>query len=136
MFDVNIKCIVISLCCSKGLWGEQRAASLLASTVQVRVGEDATLQCPLLDASDANPPAVPSTLSWYRMAAGRGPELLLSIRTSSSSNVKFGSGVGPDKVLAAADGSLLLRAPQRSDSAVYYCGISQGDEQQKKKGGK
>uniref|UniRef100_A0A3Q4AYL2 Ig-like domain-containing protein n=1 Tax=Mola mola TaxID=94237 RepID=A0A3Q4AYL2_MOLML len=92
------------------------AAAPLASTVQVRVGEDATLQCPLLDIPAG------AVLSWYRRAVGHGPELLLSIR--STGLVTHGPGVGPDKVSAAADGSLLLRASQRSDAAVYYCSVS------------
>ncbi|XP_051231634.1 secreted immunoglobulin domain 1 [Dicentrarchus labrax] len=107
---------------------QQRAATLPAPTVQVRVGEDATLQCPLLDPSDGTR----STLSWYRKAAGQGPQLLLSVRSSNSSNLKYGSGIDPDKVSAAADGSLLLHGSQRSDAAVYYCGISQGGEQKMK----
>uniref|UniRef100_A0A0F8C8A7 Survival motor neuron protein n=1 Tax=Larimichthys crocea TaxID=215358 RepID=A0A0F8C8A7_LARCR len=85
----------------------------------VRLGQDATLRCPLL-ASNA------STLSWYRKAVGRGPELVLSVRSSRSPPVRFGSGLGPEKVSAAADGSLVLLGSQRSDSAVYYCGVSYG----------
>lgn len=103
----------------------------MVSTVQVKVGQDATLQCPLLEASDANPIAGFSILSWYRKTAGGGPELLLSIRASGSFNMTFGSGFGPNKVSAAADGSLLLLAFQRRDSAVYFCSISQGDKNQR-----
>lgn len=112
--------------CLKGLQGEQCVPPLMVPTVQVKVGEDATLQCPLLDAFDANPNAGFSILSWYRKTAGGGPELLLSIRASGSPNMTFGLGFGPDKVSAAADGSLLLLAFQRRDSAVYFCSISQG----------
>ncbi|XP_070764949.1 secreted immunoglobulin domain 1 [Enoplosus armatus] len=115
-------CVVL-LSLSGFQWG-RHATALPASTVQVRVGEDTTLQCPLLDASN-----VSSTLSWYRKAAGQSPQLLLTFKSTNTSNVKYGSGVGPDKVSAAADGSLLLRGSQQSDSAVYYCGISWGDEQ-------
>ncbi|XP_045898318.1 secreted immunoglobulin domain 1 [Micropterus dolomieu] len=106
--------------------GGSHGAALPTSTVQVRVGEDATLQCPLLDASNASNA---STLSWYRKAAGQSPQLVLTIRSTNTSNVKYGSGVGPEKVSAAADGSLLLRGSQQNDSAVYYCGISQGHDQ-------
>lgn len=113
------------LCCVAGF--RQRAAALPASTVQVRVGEDATLQCPLLDASNAAA-AAPSTLSWYRKLRGQGPQLLLSFRSTDSRKVKYGAGVGPQKVAAAADGSLLLRGSQQSDSAVYYCSVSRGDK--------
>lgn len=121
----------------EGFWREQHAAALPASTVQVRVGEDATLQCPLLDASNATTTpaataAVPSTLSWYRKAAGQSPQLLLTFRSHNTSDVKYGSGVDPDKVSAAADGSLMVLGSQQSDSAVYYCGITQGDKQRKK----
>ncbi|XP_035809340.2 secreted immunoglobulin domain 1 [Amphiprion ocellaris] len=119
------------------------AATLPTSTVQVSVGEDAILQCPLMNTSNASTttttttttttaaPTARSTLSWYRKAAGQGPQLLLTLRSSDGSNVRYGDGVGPDKVSAAADGSLLLRGSQQSDSAVYYCGISQGDEHNK-----
>ncbi|XP_051803318.1 secreted immunoglobulin domain 1 [Acanthochromis polyacanthus] len=111
-------------------------ATLPTSTVQVSVGEDAILQCPLMNASNASKsttaaPTARSTLSWYRKPAGQGPQLLLTIRSSDGSHVRYGDGVGPDKVSATANGSLLLRGSQQSDSAVYYCGISQGDEHQK-----
>ncbi|XP_039984082.1 secreted immunoglobulin domain 1 [Xiphias gladius] len=102
-------------------WGHPAAAPP-AATVEVRVGEDATLHCPLLDQSNA----ASATLSWYKKAAGRGPQLLLTMRSADSSHVKYGSGVRPDKVSAAADGSLLLRRSEQSDSAVYYCAVSQG----------
>ncbi|XP_075344306.1 T cell receptor alpha variable 13-1 [Sparus aurata] len=108
---------------------QQHVTGLPSSTVQVRVGDDATLQCPLLDAS--NTTAAPSTLSWYRKAAGQGPQMLLSFRSTNSSNMKYGTGVDPEKVSAAADGSLLLRGSQRSDSAVYYCSMSRGHELKK-----
>ena len=100
-----------------GLWAEQPAAAPPASTVQVRVGEDATLRCPLLDIPAG------AVLSWYRRAAGRSLELLLSIKANG--RVKHGPGVRPDKVSAATDGSLQLRASQRGDAAVYYCSASQ-----------
>ncbi|XP_054591593.1 secreted immunoglobulin domain 1 [Nothobranchius furzeri] len=104
-------------------------------TIKVRSGEDAMLQCPLLDGSNATTanhmvsPSGPSTVSWYRKAAGHAPELLVSFRPADGSNIKYGTAVGPDKVSAAADGSLLLRHSEQSDTAVYYCGISQGSEQ-------
>ncbi|KAL7397634.1 hypothetical protein ABVT39_025462 [Epinephelus coioides] len=124
-----------------GVWLEQPASALPASTVQVRVGENATLQCPLLDAFNASTTnasnttaisAAYSTLSWYRKTAGQSPELLLTIRPADESNVKYGAGVGPDKVSAAANGSLLLHNSEQSDSAVYYCGITQGEDPKKK----
>ena len=102
------------------------------STVWVRVGEDARLQCPLLEVSDTTaasleaPAAAPTMVSWYRKLAGQGPELLLSLRSLNGSHVKYGDGVRPEKVWAAADGSLLLRGSEQSDSAVYYCGVSRG----------
>ncbi|XP_071328958.1 secreted immunoglobulin domain 1 [Trachinotus anak] len=132
MESVLVCLILVSL--SGFRWGHQ-ASALPASTVQVRVGEDATLQCSLLDNSDATTTAAPpaaSSLSWYRKVAGRSPQLLLTMKSSNSSLVKFGSGVGPEKVSAAADGSLLLRRSEHSDSAVYYCGISVGDGQRHK----
>ncbi|XP_044055937.1 secreted immunoglobulin domain 1 [Siniperca chuatsi] len=129
MESVLVCVILLSL---SGFRGERRATALPAPTVQVRAGEDATLQCPLLDASNASSAAAPSTLSWYRKAAGQSPQLLLSFRSTNASSVKYGSGVGPDKVSAAADGSLLLRGSQRSDAAVYYCAISRGGRQKKK----
>lgn len=116
-----------SVFCVEGF--QQHVTGLPSSTVQVRVGDDATLQCPLLDAS--NTTAAPSTLSWYRKAAGQGPQMLLSFRSTNSSNMKYGTGVDPEKVSAAADGSLLLRGSQRSDSAVYYCSMSRGHELKK-----
>ncbi|XP_068175848.1 secreted immunoglobulin domain 1 isoform X3 [Antennarius striatus] len=60
-----------------------------ASTVKVRVGEDATLQCPLLDANSPSSRADPPTISWYRVAPGQSPQLLLSIR---STDVRPGPG--------------------------------------------
>ncbi|KAG7234318.1 hypothetical protein INR49_005083, partial [Caranx melampygus] len=107
-----------------GLWGGLQAAALpLVSTVQVRVGEDATLQCPLLASTRA---VNNSTLSWYRKVEGGSPQLLLTIKSRDGFAVRLGTGVGPEKVSAAADGSLLLRRSDHKDSAVYYCGISQG----------
>lgn len=89
------------------------------------MGEDARLHCPLLD----NTCAVDnSTLSWYRKVEGGSPQLLLSIRSTDGSRVRLGTGLGPEKVSAAEDGSLLLRRSDHEDSAVYYCGISQGGE--------
>ncbi|XP_067454188.1 secreted immunoglobulin domain 1 [Thunnus thynnus] len=100
-----------------------------ARTIQVRVGENATLQCPLLAGSTSSP----STLSWYRKVAGLSPQLLLSFRTTNTSNVTFGSGVRSEKLSVSSNGSLLLRGSEQSDSAVYYCGISLGQEKEKKK---
>lgn len=123
MFVILFHVKLTPLYCFAGVWSELPVASLLASTVQVKAGEDAILQCPLINGSYG----VRSILSWYRQAAGRNPELLLSLRTSYSSDVKFGSGFGPDKVVAGANGSLLLRTPQLSDTAVYYCSLSHRD---------
>lgn len=107
-------------------------------TVQVRPGQAAVLHCPLLAASGGaatSPTSSPTsspTLSWYRQVAeGRSPELLLALRTGpGGSNVRFGPGLGSDRLTATADGSLRLSAPQRSDTAVYYCSISlRGEEE-------
>ncbi|XP_054911411.1 secreted immunoglobulin domain 1 [Poeciliopsis prolifica] len=107
-----------------------RVASLPA--VLVGLGEDATLHCPLLDGSNGTgDSADPATLSWYRKATGRGPTLLLSLSPANGSAVRYGDGVNPQKVTAAANGSLVLRRSERSDSAVYYCGVSHGSEQNK-----
>lgn len=91
--------------------------------MKVRVGGDVTLQCPLLFTAG-------KTLSWYRMLSGQGPELVLSIRFRS--DLKFGPNFGPDRVWMSADGSLLLRAAQRSDSGFYFCSVALKDEQEKK----
>lgn len=99
-------------------------------TVHVRPGQAAVLHCPLLAASGLTPTSSPtsssSTLSWYRQAGeGRSPEMLLALRTGpGGSNVRFGPGLGSDQLTATADGSLRLSAPQRSDTAVYYCSLS------------
>lgn len=107
-------------------------------TVHVRPGQAAVLHCPLLAASGGaassftssltttSSPTSSSTLSWYRQVGeGRSPELLLALRTGpSGSNVRFGPGLGSDRLTATADGSLRLSAPQRSDTAVYYCSLS------------
>uniref|UniRef100_UPI003D7D7FA4 Ig kappa chain V-III region PC 2154 isoform X2 n=1 Tax=Monopterus albus TaxID=43700 RepID=UPI003D7D7FA4 len=116
-----------------GFWGQYPAAALPASTVQVRVGENATLHCPLLDNSTSTAPTLnaSSTLSWYRKVAGQSPELLLTVRSTDPSSVTYGSSVGPGKALAGANGSLLLHNSQHSDTAVYYCGISWGDQHKK-----
>lgn len=120
MFVILFHVKLTPLCCFAGVWSELPVASLLASTVQVKAGEDAILQCPLMNGSYD----VLSSLSWYRQVAGGRPELLLSLRTSYNSDVRFGSGFGPDKVAAGANGSLLLSTPQLSDTAVYYCSLS------------
>lgn len=112
--------------CSSGF----RVATL--PTVLVGVGEDATLHCPLLDGSNGtSDPADPATISWYRKAAGNGPTLLLSLSPANGSVVRYGDGVSPQKVSAAANGSLVLHGSEQSDSAVYYCGVSHGSEQNK-----
>ncbi|XP_061594989.1 secreted immunoglobulin domain 1 [Cololabis saira] len=106
-------------------------AAAVASTVRVRAGEDATLHCPLLDGSGASgaPAAGPTTISWYRKAPGRGPELLLSLASTNGSQLRYGDGVHPGKVSATAGGSLLLlRGSEQSDAAVYYCGVSHGSD--------
>lgn len=123
MFVILFHVKLTPLCCFVGVWSELPVPSLLASTVQVKAGEDAILHCPLMNGSHG----ALSTLSWYRQAAGRRPELLLSFRTSYSSDVRFGSGFGPDKVAAGANGSLLLSTPQLSDTAVYYCSLGHKD---------
>ncbi|XP_038142034.1 secreted immunoglobulin domain 1 [Cyprinodon tularosa] len=110
---------------------QQQAATLPESTILVGVGEDAVLQCPLLDrynGTTASPTAGLATLSWYRKTAGHRPTLLLSLSPVNGSIVRYGDGVSPDKVSAAANGSLLLRGSEQTDSAVYYCGISHGSE--------
>ncbi|XP_071396941.1 uncharacterized protein [Centroberyx affinis] len=89
-----------------------------AETVRVRAGGDATLTCPL-------PAGGASTLSWYQQAAGRSPRLVLNYRSTRGPTVTYGSGFSPGKFSAGADGSLLLRGSEESDSAVYYCGVSQ-----------
>ncbi|TDH09029.1 hypothetical protein EPR50_G00103950 [Perca flavescens] len=99
-----------------------------ASGVLVRVGENATLRCPLLDAAEAPPPSSRKwTVSWYRKWAGRPPQLLLSFRLTAVSNVTYGAGFGPEKVSAAADSSLLLTDSTHGDSAFYYCSMTQGE---------
>ncbi|KAM9761619.1 uncharacterized protein ACNS7B_003999 [Menidia menidia] len=135
MASVRICVVVLAL---SGF--QRQAAALPVSTVQVRVGEDVTLQCPLLEASNATAtttptptaePGGPPTISWYRKAAGQGPMMLLSIVSRDASKLKYGAGVPRQKVSASADGSLLLRGSERRDSAVYYCGVSRGSDQGK-----
>uniref|UniRef100_A0A8D3B3Q7 Ig-like domain-containing protein n=1 Tax=Scophthalmus maximus TaxID=52904 RepID=A0A8D3B3Q7_SCOMX len=92
---------------------------------QTGIGEEATLRCPLLAGAALTGSA---SLSWYRKRAGRSPELLLTL---SSSQVRRGADVQPDKVSAAADGSLRLRRLELSDTAAYYCSVTEGAEQQK-----
>lgn len=121
----------------------------LPVTVQVRPGQAAVLHCPLLTASGGAVPSFLSstsstrspspthshspsfTLSWYRQVwEGQSPELLLSLKTSpDGSHVQLGPSFGSDQVTALADGSLQLSAPQRSDTAVYYCSLSRGVEE-------
>lgn len=115
--------------CFPALCWEPRAAALPASTVRVRVGEDATLHCPLLDSASANDSL---TVSWYRKPAGHSPQLLLSLRAADGSKAKYGAGVRAHKVSAWPNGTLLLRGSEYSDSAVYYCGASHGLEQDRK----
>ncbi|KAK1896782.1 T cell receptor beta variable 11-1 [Dissostichus eleginoides] len=154
MKSVLVLLILLSV---RGFLWQQHVSALQASTVQVRYGEDAILQCPLMDAfsnvssntfasssassnasSNASSSAsssvsfsASSTLSWYRKAAGRSPELLLSFRSSDVSNVTYGPGVSPDKVSASVDGSLLLHDSRLNDSAVYYCGLTRGEEKKR-----
>ncbi|KAK2835096.1 hypothetical protein Q5P01_015580 [Channa striata] len=133
MESVLLCLILVSL---SGFQWKPRVAALPASTLQVKVGEDATMHCPLLDNSTTtnatSAPNASSTLSWYRKAAGQSPQLLFSFKATDTSTVRYGSGVRPDKVSPAANGSLLLRSSEQSDSAVYYCGISQGDKSNEK----
>lgn len=78
----------------------------------VRVGEDVSLHCPLLETPSG-------TLSWYRKFPGRPPELILSTRPGWDG--RFGPTFGPDRVRSAADGSLVLQAVQRRDAGFYFC---------------
>ncbi|KAM7388153.1 hypothetical protein PAMP_024351 [Pampus punctatissimus] len=126
MMDFLQVCVLL-LSLSAFRW--ERCTATLA--VQVRVGEDVTLQCPLLVSSSTSL-SPPSTLSWYRKAAGLSPQLLLSFRTTGTPNVTFGSGVCPEKLSVSSDGSLLLRDSKQSDSAVYYCGVTHGQEHKNK----
>lgn len=116
--------------CVAGLWAELPAAAQPGSTVQVRAGQQAAvLRCPLLPA----PAGDPYTLSWYRQVGeGRSPQLLVSVRWAGSaggSEVSFGPGFGTERVAAAQDGSLRISAPQWSDTAIYFCSLSLGGEQ-------
>ncbi|MEQ2189015.1 hypothetical protein GOODEAATRI_020750 [Goodea atripinnis] len=132
---MNMRCVQVSAILLFALSGfQQQAASLPASTILITAGEDAMLQCPLLDGSNGTTASLapgPATLSWYRKAAGHRPTLLLSLSPANGSIVRYGDGVSPDKVSAAANGSLLLRGSELSDSAVYYCCVSHGSEQNK-----
>ncbi|XP_074383838.1 Ig kappa chain V-III region PC 2485/PC 4039 [Oreochromis niloticus] len=116
---------------------QNHAAVDPSSTIQVRLGENATLQCPLLDTSNftvlttTTAPTAPTTLSWYRKAPGQGPQLLVSLKSMDRLKVKYGNGVPRSKVSIAADGSLVVQGSKQSDSAVYYCGISRGDDRKK-----
>lgn len=110
----------------------------LPVTVHVRPGQAAVLHCPLLAApggavstSSTRSPSQSYTLSWYRQVwEGQSPELLLALRTGpDGSQVRLSPGFGSERVTATADGSLQLRAPQRSDTAVYYCSLSLGVEE-------
>ncbi|KAL6107652.1 uncharacterized protein ACO6RY_18378 [Pungitius sinensis] len=128
----SLPVFLILLSISSFRWEPHAAAAAASPTspVRVRVGQDAALWCPLLDAASTNASSTnaSSTLSWYRTAAGRRPELLLSFRSTNASDVKYGAGVGPGKASAKADGSLLLLNATRSDSAVYYCAVTRGGE--------
>ncbi|XP_041647274.1 secreted immunoglobulin domain 1 [Cheilinus undulatus] len=120
-----------------GVCLSQHVPALPASTLHVRVGENITLHCPLLNttnttATTAAPPDLslhglaPSTISWYRKPEGQGPQLLLSFRSTNRSEVTYGTGICSDKISAAANGSLRLHGSQSNDTGVYFCGVSQG----------
>ncbi|KAG7514545.1 signal-regulatory protein beta-2-like isoform X2 [Solea senegalensis] len=103
--------VLISFC--TGFDGRSQAAALSPPTVQVKVGDNITLQCPLLVNAS-------SSVSWYRKWSGRRPQLLLTVATPTNSSDVTHSA----RVLVAADGSLRLRRVDFSDSAVYYCAVN------------
>lgn len=112
---------------------QQHVLTMPTSTLWVRPGENATLYCPLLDTLHRNKSSpTASTISWYRTAAGQGPQMLLTVMPSNTPNVTYGAGVCPGKVSVGVNGSLLLRGFQQNDSAVYFCGMSQGSKPEKK----
>ncbi|KAM3876300.1 secreted immunoglobulin domain 1 [Diretmus argenteus] len=98
--------------------GSDRRVAMLPDTLKVKVGDDATLQCPLMDSSRL------ATVSWYRQTAGRSPLLVLSYHLTNTSAVTYGPGVHPNKFTARVDGSLLLHGSEESDSALYFCGLT------------
>ncbi|RVE73755.1 hypothetical protein OJAV_G00034500 [Oryzias javanicus] len=111
---------------------QEPVLTMPASTLWVRAGENATLYCPLLEASQsAKSSPTASIISWYRTAAGQGPQMLLTVKPFST-NVKYGAGVHPEKVSAGVNGSLMLSGFQQNDSAVYFCGMSHGTKPEKK----
>ncbi|MEQ2220958.1 hypothetical protein ILYODFUR_010859 [Ilyodon furcidens] len=90
---MNMRCVQVSAILLFALSGfQQQAAPLPASTILVRAGEDAVLQCPLLDGSNGTTASLapgPATLSWYRKAAGHRPTLLLSLTPANGSIVSL-----------------------------------------------
>ncbi|XP_062306177.1 secreted immunoglobulin domain 1 [Osmerus eperlanus] len=101
-----------------GLWRGESSSKL-----SVRMGENATLDCPLPISFNK------STFSWYKQRHAERPELILSYPVTNISLVIYGQGFQPDKFTARLGKSgphlhqLLIQGSTESDTAVYYCGL-------------
>ncbi|XP_056133231.1 secreted immunoglobulin domain 1 [Lampris incognitus] len=93
------------------------------ASVSVNIGDDVTLQCPLLPFSSM------TAVSWYRQRGAEAPQLLLSYNLTDASLVTFGPGFHDGKVSVRVDRLerhwLLLRRCDVTDSAVYYCSAAE-----------
>ncbi|KAL2090140.1 hypothetical protein ACEWY4_014828 [Coilia grayii] len=96
--------------------------------VAVTRGQSATLQCPL----ETN--LTEGMISWYKQISGEGPNLVLSYALSGYSEIRYGVGFHPDrfsvqpKTNDSQAHQLLISTTEETDSATYYCGISDRNE--------
>ncbi|XP_036833847.1 secreted immunoglobulin domain 1 [Oncorhynchus mykiss] len=121
----------IMLCLSIILNGVRLGESLGVSlkSLSVKVGEDATLNCPLSTNCSM------ATVSWYKQSQGERPELVLSYHLTNTSHVLYGHGFHPNKITVQTNDSrplhqhqLLIHGSKENDMAVYFCGLTEGFE--------
>ena len=80
-------------------------------TLSIQEGEDVTMNCSYKTYS--------STLQWYRQDSGRGPVMLILLR--SNEKEKRSGRLRATFNTSTQSSSLSITAAQAADTAVYFC---------------
>ncbi|XP_063092700.1 uncharacterized protein LOC106028628 [Cavia porcellus] len=96
-------------------WGRAEQLEQLPSTLRVQEGDTSVINCTYSDSAS-------SYFPWYRQEAGKGPQLIIDIRSNAVSVQKQRLLVSFSKT--AKQVSLHITDTQPGDAAVYFCAAS------------